>query len=70
MCNFWEGFWRVRVKVVPEEQDLEKRDENRVGSPQCHGCGVTEVLPATLLRCFLNPTCPFWLGVVLPSLPW
>lgn len=50
---------RLLEEVVLEEQDLGKWNENKDGSPRCRGCGVSAVLPAAFLHCFLNPMCPF-----------
>ena len=50
---------RLLEEVVLEEQDPGKWNENKDGSPRCRGCGVSMVLPAAFLHCFLIPTCPF-----------
>lgn len=50
---------RLLEEVVLEEQDPGKWNENKDGSPRCRGCGVSVVLPAAFLHCFLIPTCPF-----------
>lgn len=50
---------RLLEEVVLEEQDPGKWNENKDGSLRCCGCGVSVVLHAAFLHCFLISTCPF-----------